>query len=108
VSLRANGDAVDLILAHKDHASPHNNKGLGLMLPASEPAHVVHIATGSTTPKLSPLLVVSSTPDVVPFLSTPVASIWRTFVPPLRLAYSRPPPDEISICPLDSSALLLI
>jgi len=108
VSLHANGDGVDLILTHKDHASPQNDEGLGLMLSASEPAHVVHIATGSTTPKQSPLLVVSSTPDVVPFLSTTVASVWRTFVPPLRLAYSRPPPDEISILPLDSSTLLLI
>ncbi len=108
VSLHANDDCVDLILTHKDHASPKNDEGPGLMLSASEAAHVVHIATGSTTPKQSPLLVVSNTPDVVPFCSTTVVSVWRAFVPPPRIAYSRPPPDETSICPLDSSALLLI
>jgi hypothetical protein len=108
VSLHANGDGIDLILTHKHHASPQNDEGLGLMLSASEPAHVVHIATGSTSPKQSPLLAVSNTPDVVPFLSTTVASVWRTFVPPPPLAYSRPPPVETSICPLDSSAVLLI
>jgi hypothetical protein len=108
VSLHANDDCVDLILTHKDHASPKNDEGPGLMLSVSEAAHVVHIATGSTTPKQSPLLVVSNTPDVVPFFSTTVVSAWRTFVPPPRIAYSRPPPDETSNCPLDSSVLLLI
>ena len=49
VSLHANDDCVDLILTHKDHASPKNDEGPGLMLSASEAAHVVHIATGSTT-----------------------------------------------------------
>ena len=75
VSFHANDDCVDLILTHKDHASPQNDEGPGLMLSASEAAHVVHIATGSTTPKQSPLLVVSNTPDVVPFFDNRCFSV---------------------------------
>src|SRR4029453_7352831 len=94
VSLHANGDGVDLILTHKHHSSAENDEGLGLMLSTSEPAHVVHMVTGSTTAKESLCLLVSKTRDLVSYSSTTVVSVWRTFVPPLRLAYSRPPPDE--------------
>ena len=106
--LQARGEGVDLILIHAHHSSPENDEGVALILSASEPAHVVHLATGSMTAKQSPLLMVSNTRDLVPYFSTTVASVWRTFVPPLPLAYSRPPPDEVSFLPLDTSTLLLI
>jgi hypothetical protein len=107
VSLHAHGEGVDLILTHEHHASLQSDEGLAI-LSASEPAHVVHIVSGSMTAKQSPLLTVSNTRDLVLYFSTTVVSAWRTFVPPPRIAYSRPPPHETSICPLDSSALLLI
>jgi hypothetical protein len=108
VSLHANGDGVDLILTHKHHSSAENDEGLGLMLSTSEPTHVVHIVTGSTTVKESLSLMVGKTRDLVSYSSTTVVSVWRTFVPPLPLAYSRSPPDEKSRSPVDSSTLLLI
>ena len=108
VSLHADGEGVDLILTHDHHSFPENDEGLTLILSGSEPAHVVHIVTGSMTAMQSPLLMVSKTPDVVSYFSTTVASVWWTFVPPLPLAYSRPPPDELSIPLVDRSTLLLI
>jgi hypothetical protein len=107
VSLHANGEGVDLVLSHNDPCFTENEDALG-SLSTSEPAHVVHIVTGSTTAKESLSLMVSKTRDLVSYSSTTVVSVWRTFVPPLPLAYSRPPPDEISVSPLDSSTLLLI
>lgn len=108
VFLHAHGEGVDLILTHDHHCSPENDEDLALILSASEPAHVVHIVTGSMTAKQSPLLMVSNTRDLVPYFSTPVALVWRTFVPQIPLAYSRPPPDEMSILPTHRSTLLLI
>jgi hypothetical protein len=108
VSLHACGDGVDLVLTHDDHSSPENDEGAALASSASEPAHVVHIMTGSTTTNQSLLLTVSNTRDEVLYISTTHTSVWRTFVAPLPLAYSRPPPDEISILPVESSTLLLI
>jgi hypothetical protein len=107
VSLHANGDGVDLILTHQ-HSSAENDEGLGLMASTSEPAHVVHIVTGSTTVKESLSLMVGKMRDPVSYSSTTVVSVWRTFVPPLPFAYSRPPPDEKSRSQVDSSTLLLI
>jgi hypothetical protein len=108
VSLHTNGDGVDLVLTHAHYSFPENDKEPALALSASEPAHVVVIVTGSMTAKPSPLLMVSNTRDLVAYFSTTVALVWRTFVPPLPLAYSRPPPDGMSILPLDISTLLLI
>jgi hypothetical protein len=108
VSLHASGDGVDLVLTHTHHSFPENDQAQAFALSASEPAHVVHITTGSATAKQSASLMVSNARDLVPYLSTTVVREWRTFVPPLPLAYSRPPPDEMSILPLHRSTLLLI
>ena len=108
VSLHASGDGVDLILTHDHHSLPKNGEAQALALSASEPAHVVHIMTGPATAKQSASLVVSNARDLVPYCSTATVTEWRAFVPPLLLAYSRPPPDELSIPFVDRSTLLLI
>ena len=108
ISLHASGDGVDLVLAHDHHLFPENDEAQALALSASEPAHVVHILAGSVTAKQSASLIVSNARDLVPYCSTVTASEWRMFVRPLPLAYSRPPPDELSILPLHRSTLLLI
>jgi hypothetical protein len=108
VSLHARGDGVDLVLTHDHHSFPENDEAQALALSASEPAHVVHIMTGAPTAKQSASLMVSKARDLVPYFSTAIVRELRTFVPPLPLAYSRPPPDELSILPLHHSTLLLI
>ncbi len=108
ISLHASGDGVDLVLTHDHHSFRENDEAQALALSASEPAHVVHIMTGSVTAKQSALLMVSKARDLVPYFSTAIVTEWRTFVPPLPLVYSRPPPDEMSILPLHRSTLLLI
>ncbi len=108
VSLHATSNGVDLVLTHDSHglAAPAENQFL--MQSPSQPVHVVHIVTGPTTAKQSASPMVSNLRNLIPCFSTVVAAEWRTFVPPLPLAYSRPPPGEISISPLHRSALLLI
>jgi hypothetical protein len=108
VSLHTSGDGVDLVLTHQHHSFPENDKEPALALSASEPAHVVHIMTGSVTAKQSASLMVSNARDLVPYFPTAIVRKWRTFVPPLPLVYSRPPPDEMSILPAHRSTLLLI
>jgi hypothetical protein len=106
ISLHASGDGVDLILTHDHHSFPENDEAQALALSASEPAHVVHILTGSLTAKQSAALMVSNARDLVPYFSTAIVREWRTFVPQIPLAYSRPPPDKLSH--LHRSTLLLI
>jgi len=108
VSLHASGDGVDLILTHDHHSFPENDEAQALALSAPEPAHVVHIMTGPAAAKPSASLMVNNARDLVPYCSTATVTEWRTFVPPLLLAYSRPPPDELSIPLVDRSTLLLI
>src|SRR6266513_6525299 len=105
VSLHASGDGVDLILTHDHHSFPENDEAQTLALSASEPAHVVHIMTGRAAAKQSASLMVSNARDLVPYCSIATVTEWRTFVPPLPIAYSRPPPDELSILPLHRSTL---
>jgi len=108
VSLHASSDGVDLVLTHDHHSFLENDEAQPLALSASEPAHLVHIMTGPATAKQSASLMVSNVRDLVPYFSTAIVREWRTFVPPLPLAYSRPPPDEMSILPAYRSTLLLI
>jgi len=108
VSLHASRDGVDLILTHDHHSFPENDEAQTLALSAPEPAHVVHIMTGPAAAKPSASLMVSNARDLVPYCSTATVTEWRTFVPPLPLDYSRPPPGEVSILPLHRSPPLLI
>ncbi len=108
IFLHASGDGVDLVLTHNHHSFPENDKAQALALSAQKPAHVVHIMTGPTTAKQSASLMVSNARDLVPYFSTANVTKWRTFVPPLPLVYSRPPPDELSIPLVRRSTLLLI
>jgi len=108
VSLHGDGEGVNLVLSHDDGSFGENQNPLGLLSPASERAHVIRIVVGSTSAKQSPLFMVNNTRDVVAYFPASIASVWWTFVPPLPLLYSRPPPDTASILPLDSSTLLLI
>ena len=108
VSLHASGDGVDLVLTHDHHSFLENDEAQAWTLSVSEPAHVVHIMTGPAIAKQSASLIVSNARDLVPYFSTAIVREWRTFVPPLPLAYSRPPPDELSISLVHRSTLLLI
>gem|GEM_PF-1997489 len=108
VSVYATSDGVVLVLAHDNHGSPETDNGQSLAPSSSQPAHVVHIMSGPTTVKQSTSSMASNARSPVPYFSTVIVTEWRIFVPPLALAYSRPPPGEISISPLHRSTLLLI
>jgi hypothetical protein len=108
VSLRACSEGVDLIFSHDHDALPKIEEGPGLVLSGSEPAHVVHLFTGPATAKDSSSPTIGNATQLVFDFSTAIATEYRTFVPQLPLAYSRPPPGEISISQLDRSTLLLI
>lgn len=108
VSLHAGSEGVDLVLSHDRESLQKIEESPGLVLSGSEPAHVVHIMSGPATAEQSASLMVSNSQDQVPYFSTAIVRKWRIFVPPLPLAYSRPPPGEISISPLHRSTLLLI
>ena len=108
ISLVASDDGVDLVLTH--HPRPFANKDdvQSLELSKSESAHVIHFGNGSVMAKQSMSLIVSNERQASPYFSTAVVTEWRTFVPQIPLAYSRPPPDEMSILPAHRSTLLLI
>ncbi len=108
ISLHATSDGVDLVLTHDHRSFPENDEAQALALSTPEPAHVVHIMFGPATAKQSASLMVSTARDLVPYFSTAIVREWRTFVPPLPLVYSRPPPDELSIPLVRRSTLLLI
>jgi len=108
VSLHAGSEGVDLVLSHDHESLPEIEEGPSLVLSGSEPAHVVHFSTGVATAKDSSSPTISNATQLVFHLSTAIATECRTFVPQLPLAYSRPPPGEISISPLHRSTLLLI
>jgi hypothetical protein len=107
ISLRVTNNGVDLVLTHDAHAVPHDEAQC-LALSAAQPAHIIHFISGPATAKPSASLMVSNARDLVPYCSRATVTEWRTFVPPLLLAYSRPPPDELSIPLVDRSTLLLI
>jgi hypothetical protein len=108
VSLHVGSQGVDLVLSHDHDSLPKNYEDSVLVLSGSEPAHVVHFFTGPATAKDSSSPTIGNATQLVFHLSTAIATEYRTFVPQLPLAYSRPPPDEISISQLDRSTLLLI
>jgi hypothetical protein len=108
VSLHATSNGMDLVLTHDSDVLPAPTENQLLMQSPSQRAHVVHMMAGPTTAKYSASLMVSNARNLILCFSTVVATEWWTFVPPLPLAYSRPPPGEISISPLHRSTLLLI
>jgi hypothetical protein len=108
ISLHATSNGVDLVLIHDSDALPAPTENQLLMQSPSQRAHVVHIMTGPTTAKQSTSPIVSNARNLILCFSTSIATDWHTFVPPLPLAYSRPPPGETSISPLHRSTLLLI
>jgi hypothetical protein len=106
VSLHAGEDGVDLVLTHDHHSFPENDpQPLALSALA---AHVVRITSELATTDQSVSLLVNNVRDHVPYLSTVIVTEWRIFVPQMPLAYSRPPPGELSISPVLRSTLLLI
>jgi hypothetical protein len=108
VSLHVGSQGIDLVLSHDHESLPKIEEGPSLVLSGSEPAHVVHFFAGPPTAKDSSSPTIGNATQLVFHLSTAVATEYRTFVPQLPLAYSRPPPGEISISQLDRSTLLLI
>lgn len=108
ISLHATSNGVDLILAHHTHVTPAGDEGQCLDVSPSQPAHVIHMISGPATAKQSASLVVSNARQVAVYFPTAITAEWRTFVPRLPLAYSRPPPTGISILPFHRSTLLLI
>jgi hypothetical protein len=108
ISLRVTNNGVDLVLTHDVHAVQAHEEVQCLALSAARPAHIIHFISGPATAKQS----VSCTPhnerQIAVYFSTAIVREWRTFVPQIPLAYSRPPPDEMSILPAHRSTLLLI
>ena len=105
VSLHATSDGVDVILTHDIDGSPIGDSGESLAPLPSQPAHVVHVMSGPITAKQSTSSIVSNGRSPVPYFPTVTVTEWRTFVPSLPLAYSRPPPGDIWIVRLDRPAL---
>lgn len=108
ISLRETNNGVDLVLTHDAHAAAAHAEAQCLALSAAQPAHIIHFVTGSPTAKQSVSCALPTERQVVGYFSTVTATEWRTFVPQIPLAYSRPPPDEMSILPTHRSTLLLI
>ena len=104
IFLRATSDGVDLILAHDTHLTPTSDEGQSLEASPSQAAHVIHMISGFGTAKQSASLIVSNAKQFVVYFPIVIIGEWRTFVPRLPLAYSRPPPEAM-ILRLDRSAL---
>jgi hypothetical protein len=108
VSLHATSDGVDLVLTHDAHAVPTHDAAQCLALSAPQPAHIIHFISGPATAKQSVSYTFHNVREVAVYFSSVITTEWRTFVPQIPLAYSRPPPDEMSILPVHRSTLLLI
>ena len=108
VSLCVTNKGVDLVLTHDAHAAPAYDEAPCLELSAAEPAHIIHFAGGPATTKQSVARTLTRDRQVAVYFSTVIATGWRTFVPQIPLAYSRPPPGRMSILPAHRSTLLLI
>ena len=106
IFLHATSDGVDLILTHHADVTPAGDEGQSLDV--SQPAHVIHMISGPATAKQSASLVTSNAKQLIACFPTTIIAEWRTFVPRLPLAYSRPPPEATSILPFHRSTLLLI
>jgi hypothetical protein len=108
ISLRVTNNGVDLVLTHDAHVVAAHNEAQCPALSAAQPAHIIHFISGPATAKQS----ISCTPhngrQVAAYFSSVITTEWRTFVPQIPLAYSRPPPGEMSIPPAHRSTLLLI
>jgi hypothetical protein len=108
ISLRVTNNGVDLVLTHDAHATPTRDEGQYLALSAAQPAHIIHFISGPATAKQSLSGTFSNERQIVAYFPTVITTEWRTFVAQMPLAYSRPPPDEMSILPAHRSTLLLI
>jgi hypothetical protein len=108
VSLHVTNKGVDLVLTHDAQAVPTSEEAKCLALSSSQPAHVLHFANGHATTKQSGARTLTPERQIAVYFSIVITTEWRTFVPQMPLAYSRPPPDEMSILPAHRSTLLLI
>jgi hypothetical protein len=108
ISLRETNDGVDLVLTHDAHAVPPHDKAQCVALSAAQPAHIIHFISGPATAKQSASCTLPTERQIAGYFSSVITTEWRTFVPQIPLAYSRPPPDEISVLPAYRSTLLLI
>jgi hypothetical protein len=100
-----NSGGVDLVLTHD---APAHGEAQCFALSAAQPAHIIHFISGPATAKQSVSCALLTERQVAKYFSTIAAAQWQTFVPQLPVAYSRPPPDEISFLPAHRSTLLLI
>jgi hypothetical protein len=108
VSLCVTNKGVDLVLTHDAHAVPAHDEPQCLALSATEPAHIIHFASGPATTKQSVARTLAPERQGAVYFSAVIAAEWRTFVPQMLLAYSRPPPGRMSILPAHRSTPLLI
>jgi hypothetical protein len=108
ISLRVTNNGVDLVLTHDAHAAPAHDEAQCLALSAAQPAHTIHFISGPATAKQSVSCGLPTERQVVGYFSTVTATEWRIFVPQIPPAYSRPPPDKMSLLPAHRSTLLLI
>jgi hypothetical protein len=107
ISLRVTNNGVDLVLTHDAHAVPHDEAQC-LALSAAQPAHIIHFISGPATARQSASCALPTERQAAGYFSSVITTEWRIFVPQIPLAYSRPPPDEMSILPAHRSTLLLI
>jgi len=108
ISLRVTNNGVDLVLTHDAHALAAHDEAQCLALSAAQPAHIIHFISGPATAKQSVSCTLHNERQVAVYFSSVITTEWQTFVPQIPLAYSRPPPDEMSILPAHCSMLLLI
>ena len=108
IYLRVTDDGVDLVLTHDAHAVAAHDEAQCLALSAAQPPHIIHFISGPATAKQSVSCALSTERQVAGYFSTVITTEWRIFVPQIPLAYSRPPPDEMSILQVHRSMLLLI
>lgn len=108
VALSAGTNGIDLILTHDRPSEPQQNESHPVALPASHAAHVIHLPNDTTLAKQTASVSSGGECSMGACFCASTARHIDAFVPKLPLAYSRPPPERLSILSFDRSTLLLI
>jgi len=104
VSTHATSTGIDVVLAHEHQGPPGDTAEF---LPWHQP-HVIHISSAATMLKDSSAVITNEAGGTIVYFSTPLMALSRTFVPPLPLVYSRPPPYGEAASLAQRSTQLLI
>jgi hypothetical protein len=102
---------VDLVVTHDTPAAvfaAQQRTGPSIASHSSEPAHIIHVCSGTSLAKQTALPERSTEQQITPHVSAAAQPIpVDVFAQKATFAYSRPPPERTAN-PFDRSTLLLI